>query len=109
VLDRQRKAIYGDRKQILDGEEIQERVIAFREQTIDAILDSHGGDGHWDFDALWNDLKQLYPINLTIDEVVAEVGASKVDKQYLRREILSDAEVAYRKREETLGEEATRE
>ncbi|QZY52972.1 preprotein translocase subunit SecA [Leucobacter tenebrionis] len=109
VLDRQRKAIYGDRQQILDGEEIESRIDSFREQTIDAILDSHGLDGEWDFDALWSDLKQVYPIGITIDELVAEAGGTRVDKAFLRREILSDAEVAYRKREEELGEEAMRE
>ncbi|WP_024357707.1 preprotein translocase subunit SecA [Leucobacter chironomi] len=109
VLDRQRKAIYGDRQQILDGEEIEGRIDAFRQQTIDAILDSHGLDGEWDFDALWSDLKQVYPIGITVDELVAEAGGTRVDKAFLRREILSDAEVAYRKREEELGEEAMRE
>ncbi|MBL3685898.1 preprotein translocase subunit SecA [Leucobacter zeae] len=109
VLDRQRKAIYGDRQQILDGEEIEPRIDAFREQTIDAILDSHGHDGEWDFDALWNDLRQVYPIGITVDELLAEAGTNRVDKAFLRREILSDAEVVYRKREETLGEEAMRE
>ena len=110
VLDRQRKAIYSDRQQILDGEEIEPRIDAFREQTIDAILDSHGRDGEWDFDALFNDLRQVYPVGLTIDELVAEAGgARRVDRAFLRREILSDAEVAYAKREETLGSEAMRE
>ncbi|MFC5337579.1 preprotein translocase subunit SecA [Leucobacter denitrificans] len=108
VLDRQRKAIYSDRAQILDGEDIQNRVTAFREQTIDAILESHGSDENWDFDALWSDLKQLYPIGLTVDEVVAEAG-TRVTQDFLRREITSDAEVAYAKREETLGEDAMRE
>ncbi|MEJ6488287.1 preprotein translocase subunit SecA [Leucobacter sp. USCH14] len=110
VLDRQRKAIYSDRQQILDGEEIEPRIDAFREQTIDAILDSHGHEGEWDFDALFNDLRQVYPVGLTIDELVAEAGGSRrVDRAFLRREILSDAEVAYTKREETLGSEAMRE
>lgn len=109
VLDRQRKAIYHDRQQILDGEEIQPRVASFREQTIDAILDSHGHDGDWDFDALWSDLRQVYPVGLTVDELLAESGGSRVDRAFLRREILSDAEVAYQNREETLGEEAMRE
>jgi len=109
VLDRQRKAIYGDRQQILDGEEIEPRIDAFRKQTIDAILDSHGHDGEWDFDALWSDLKQVYPIGITVDELLAEAGTNRVDRSFLRREILSDAEVVYRKREETLGEEAMRE
>ncbi|GAA2189956.1 MULTISPECIES: preprotein translocase subunit SecA [Leucobacter] len=110
VLDRQRKAIYSDRQQILDGEEIEPRIDTFRQQTIDAILDSHGHDGDWDFDALFNDLRQVYPVGLTVDELVAEAGgARRVDRAFLRREILSDAEVAYAKREETLGAEAMRE
>jgi preprotein translocase subunit SecA len=109
VLDRQRKAIYSDRQQILDGEEIQPRIKAFREQTIDAILDSHGHDSDWDFDALWSDLRQVYPVGITVDELLAETGGSRVDRAFLRREILSDAEVAYQNREETLGEEAMRE
>ncbi|PRI10261.1 preprotein translocase subunit SecA [Leucobacter massiliensis] len=109
VLDRQRKAIYADRQQILDGEEIQPRIASFREQTIDAILDSHGLDGDWDFDALWNDLRQVYPVGITVDELLAEAGGARVDRAFLRREILSDAEVAYQKREEELGSEAMRE
>ncbi|CAG7622585.1 preprotein translocase subunit SecA [Leucobacter soli] len=109
VLDRQRKAIYTDRSQILDGEDIEARVDVFREQVIDAILDSHGSDGNWDLDALWNDLKQIYPIDITVDEVMSETGGKGIGRDFLRREILSDAEVAYEKREESLGEEAMRE
>ncbi len=109
VLDRQRKAIYTDRSQILDGEDIESRVQVFREQVIDAILDSHGAGDDWDLDALWNDLKQIYPVGITVDEVVAERGGKGVDRAFLRREILSDAEVAYQNREKTLGTEAMRE
>ncbi|QIK62979.1 preprotein translocase subunit SecA [Leucobacter viscericola] len=109
VLDRQRKAIYSDRQQILDGEEIETRIDAFREQTIDAILDSHGSDENWDFDALWADLRQVYPVGITVDELLAEAGTTKVTKAFLRTEILSDAVVVYKQREETLGEEAMRE
>lgn len=109
VLDRQRKSIYGDRQQILDGEEIQSRISSFRESTIDAILDSHGAGAEWDFDALWTDLKQVYPVGITVDELLAEAGTTRVDKAFLRTEIMSDAEVAYANREDMLGEEAMRE
>ena len=109
VLDRQRKAIYHDRAQILDGEDIEARIDVFREQVIDAILDSHGTGDEWNLDALWNDLKQIYPIGITVDEVQAETGGRRVDRGFLHREIISDAEVAYEKREEALGEEAMRE
>ncbi|MGK0740706.1 preprotein translocase subunit SecA [Leucobacter sp. Z1108] len=109
VLNRQRKAIYADRAQILDGEDIKSRVDVFREQVISAIIDSHSAANEWDFDALWNDLKQIYPVGLSVDEVVAESGSKGVDRDFLFREILSDAEVAYAKREQTLGDEAMRE
>ncbi len=109
VLDRQRKAIYSDRQQILDGEEIQPRIETFREQTINAIIDSHGLDGEWDFDALWSDLRQVYPVGITVDEILAEAGGARVDAEFLRREILSDAVVAYEARETALGSEAMRE
>ena len=46
---------------------------------------------------------------MIVDEVVAEAPNGRVDKAFLRREILSDAEVAYTAREESLGEEAMRE
>jgi len=109
VLDRQRKVIYTDRAQILDGEDIQERVETFRTQVIDAILQSHGTDEHADLDALWNDLKQIYPVSITVDELVEEAGPRGITADFLAREVQSDAEVAYQKREEALGSEAMRE
>ncbi|MGO1539253.1 MAG: preprotein translocase subunit SecA [Leucobacter sp.] len=109
VLDRQRKAIYADRAQILDGEDIEARVEAFREQVVDAILDSHGASGEWDFDALWKDLKQVYPVGITVEELLSEIGSGQVTKDFLRTELLSDSGVSYQKREESLGEEAMRE
>ena len=59
----------------------------------------------WDFDALWTELKTLYPVGVTIDEVVAEAGTKgRITPAGLKREILSDAMIAYGKREETLGD-----
>ena len=51
----------------------------FIEDAITAVIKDHTGTGHnesWDFDALWTELKTLYPVGVTIDEVVAE-GAGK--------------------------------
>ncbi|WP_137845242.1 preprotein translocase subunit SecA [Microbacterium sp. 2FI] len=114
VLNRQREAIYSDRRHILQGDDIADRVQHFIEDAINAVIDDHTGSGHnesWDFDALWTELKTLYPVSVTIDEVVAE-GAGRrggITAEGLQREILSDAMIAYGKREETLGTPATRE
>jgi len=113
VLNRQREAIYADRRQMLEGDDLSSRVEHFIEDAIGAIIDEHTGSGHnesWDFDAMWTELKTLYPVGVTIDEVVAESGnKGKVTPELLKRELLSDAKIAYRSREEKLGEAATRE
>ncbi|MGP3535416.1 preprotein translocase subunit SecA [Microbacterium sp. RD1] len=113
VLNRQREAIYADRRHILQGDDIADRVQHFIEDAISAVIDDHTGSGHtesWDFDALWTELKTLYPVGVTIDEVVADAGTKgRITADGLKREILSDARIAYAKREEQLGEQAVRE
>ncbi|WP_292775354.1 preprotein translocase subunit SecA [Microbacterium sp. UBA6741] len=114
VLNRQREAIYADRRHILQGDDIADRVQHFIEDAISGVVKDHTGEGHnesWDFDALWTELKTLYPVGVTIDEVVAEAADRKggIDADGLTRELLSDAKIAYEAREESLGEAATRE
>ena len=114
VLNRQREAIYSDRRHILQGDDIADRVQHFIEDAINAVIDDHTGSGHnesWDFDALWTELKTLYPVGVTIDEVVAEAAGRKggITADGLKREILSDARIAYDNREQSLGTPATRE
>ncbi|KJQ55864.1 preprotein translocase subunit SecA [Microbacterium sp. SA39] len=114
VLNRQREAIYADRRHILQGDDIAGRVQHFIEDAISGVVRDHTGEGHnesWDFDALWTELKTLYPVGVTIDEVVSEAADRKggITADGLTRELLSDAKIAYEKREESLGEAATRE
>src|SRR5690606_32759553 len=114
VLNRQRGAIYADRRPTLHGDAIAHRLRHFMEDAIGGVVDDHTSEGHtesWDFDALWTELKTLYPVGVTIDEVVAEAGDRRggISAETLKRELLSDALIAYEKREESLGEAATRE
>ena len=113
VLNRQREAIYGDRRHILEGDDLHERVQKFLTDVIDDILDQHTGEGSgddWDFDALWAELKTLYPVGVSIDEVIAEAGnKGRINRDFMRREIMSDSKIAYQKREESIGSPAMRE
>jgi len=111
VLNRQREAIYGDRRHILEGDDLQDRVTHFLEDVVTEVIEVHTADGHaddWDFEALWTELKTLYPVSITVDEVLAEANG-KVTTSYLTNEILSDARLAYERREAKLGEAAMRE
>ncbi len=113
VLNRQRAAIYSDRRHILEGDDLRDRVAKFLEDVITEIVAVHTAEGaseDWDLDAMWTELRTLYPITLTIDEVMAEAGTrGKVTTAFLTREILSDAAIAYERRESQLGEAAMRE
>ncbi|MEO5534747.1 MAG: preprotein translocase subunit SecA [Pseudolysinimonas sp.] len=113
VLNRQRDAIYTDRRHILEGDDLHERVQQFLDRVLTEVLDEHTTEGtsdDWDLEALWVELKTLYPVSITIDEVLSEVGnKGRLSAKRLKEEILSDAHVAYRKREEQLGAPAMRE
>ncbi|TBN56004.1 preprotein translocase subunit SecA [Glaciihabitans arcticus] len=113
VLNRQREAIYGDRRHILEGDDLQDRVTRFLDDVVTEVVDVHTAEGHsddWDFDALWTELRTLYPVGITIDEVVQEAGSrGKISEKMLRDEILSDAHVAYENRTKQLGEPGMRE
>jgi preprotein translocase subunit SecA len=113
VLNRQREAIYGDRRHILEGDDLQDRVSRFLEDVVTEVIEAHTAEGHsdeWDFDALWTELRTLYPVGITIDELLTEAGArGRVTESFLTKEILSDARVAYERRTEQLGEPAMRE
>jgi preprotein translocase subunit SecA len=113
VLNRQREAIYSDRRHILEGDDIAMRVDTFMADVIGTIVDGNVSDASgndWDLDALWTELKAIYPVGLEISEVLAEAGnRSKLTREWLARELVSDAKLAYRKREITIGEPAMRE
>lgn len=111
VLNRQRQAIYSDRRLILEGDDIADRVRQFIDDTLSTVITEHtsvGDPSEWDWDALWTELKTLYPIGLTVDEVIAELGMGMSGEDLLR-EVLSDSAVAYEKREKELSPQAMRE
>jgi preprotein translocase subunit SecA len=108
VLNRQREAIYTDRRHILAGDDLTGRVDTFLEDVITAVVDGQifeNSGTDWDLDSLWKELKTIYPVGITVDEVLTEAGTrSKLTKAWLTREILADARIAYSKRAETVGE-----
>jgi preprotein translocase subunit SecA len=113
VLNRQREAIYGDRRRVLEGDEIATRIDQFLEDTITYLVESTLAtkeDVSESLKTLWADLKAVYPISLEIDEVLAEAGSvSRLTANFLSKEIISDAKIAYRKRSESIGEQGMRE
>ena len=113
VMNRQREVIYGERRLVLEGEDISPQVQTFLADTLVAYVTAETAQGFgedWDLDRLWQALKLVYPISFTPDELIAKVGSrAAIDSEYLSAEILEDATTAYENRQTELGSEVMRE
>jgi len=113
VMNRQREAIYADRRQILEGEDISKTFDAFLAEVIADNIQrnlTETSATDWDLDSLWNQLRGIYPISLEIAEVIAEAGSrAKLTSRFLVDEITSDARIAYVNRSKQIGEPLMRE
>lgn len=111
VLNRQRQAIYGDRRQILEGDDIAEQVQDFVADTLESVVYEHcsgTSSVEWDWDPLWSELRLLYPVGISREEIVDELGPN-ADPAGVLRELRSDALIAYERREKQLGQGPMRE
>ncbi|KQY56256.1 MULTISPECIES: preprotein translocase subunit SecA [unclassified Nocardioides] len=112
VMDRQRHVIYGERREVLEGADLEQQMRGFVDDVIEAYVTgaTEGFAEEWDLDALWTALKQLYPISLSLAQVEEDAGAraamSRVD---LTATLQKDAQKAYDEREALVGEENMRE
>lgn len=113
VLNRQREAMYKDRAQILAGDDLKEQIAAFRTEVITSAIDAQVGEGHaedWDFEKLWENLRTIFPVTITPEDLAEEAGdKTKVTRDQIVKEVLADAEMQYGEREESVGEDAMRE
>jgi preprotein translocase subunit SecA len=113
VMNRQREVIYGERRLVLEGEDISQQVQTFVADTLVAYVNGETTQGYgedWDLERLWQALKLVYPISFTPEELIAKVGStSAIDAEYLTAQILEDATLAFEKRQSDLGAEVMRE
>ena len=109
VLTKQRRKFYEERARILEGEELDAHIERFIGEVIGGTVDAHtaGKPGEdVDLEELWGALRPTYPVSLTPQDVIDEVGGKEnLEASELKQEILADAKVAYEKREEELGED----
>ena len=112
VMDRQRKVIYAERREVLKGKDLQEQIRGFLDDTVAGYVNGATEDiaEQWDLDALWNALRQIYPVSVDHRTIVEEVGSvDHVDRDELISTLQADAHAAYDQREQEIGEPVMRE
>ncbi len=111
VLNKQRQVIYEERKQVLEGEDLSPQIKEFIEETIRAYVLAATSEGYpeqWDLDQLFNALRNLYPVAVSIDALKQQNGGS-IDQEILLEAFLKDVNQAYETREALLTPKVMRE
>ncbi|WP_020520105.1 preprotein translocase subunit SecA [Catelliglobosispora koreensis] len=110
VMNKQRQVVYAERKRVLNGEDLNDQIEGMIDDVVTAYVQGgtvgsgslHAED--WDFEQLWTNLKQLYPVGMTIEELEEESGSPRTtwDVDFLVERLKQDAHDAYKKREESM-------
>lgn len=113
MLNRQREVIYGERRRVLEGEDLQDQIRHFMDDTIDDYIRQETAEGfaeEWDLDRLWGAFKQLYPVKVTVDELEDAAGdRAGITAEFIGESIKDDIHEQYDEREKQLGSDIMRE
>ena len=109
VMNQQREIIYGERKKILNGENLRENIIGMINHIIKAEMNQYANEKlypeEWQLAEIIKDAEQIYAESgqLNLSEM------EKMSRDELKEYLEGIAAANYKKREETFGEETMRE
>nr|ELR5112014.1 preprotein translocase subunit SecA [Providencia stuartii] len=110
VASDQRRAIYTQRNELLDGGDIQETVESIREDvfttTIDAYIPPQSLEEMWDIEGLQKRLINDFDLDLPIKEWLDK--EPELHEETLRERIMEKAVEVYQRKEEIVGVEMMR-
>ncbi|WP_370184566.1 preprotein translocase subunit SecA [Rhodococcus wratislaviensis] len=105
VMNQQRTVIYNERRQILEGKDMEGQVEKMITDVVTAYVDGATAEGYvedWDLEQLWTALKTLYPVGLDYKELAGDSDdgeTNDITAEELRETLLKDAHDAYARRE----------
>jgi preprotein translocase subunit SecA len=106
VMNTQRKVIYAERTQLLEGESFAEEARQMVDDVVLSSVDTYASEEllpeEWDLGGLITALGEIYPSRLKEDDLKDK------DPQELKELVLRDAHEAYNAKEAELGEETMR-
>jgi preprotein translocase subunit SecA len=114
VLNRQRQVIYAERRRVLEGADLHGQIDGMIDEVVAGYVVGETADGYpeeWDLEKLWRAFGQLYPVTVSIEDVVNEAGGERagLSAEFITEMIRTDAHAAYERRETEYGPEIMRE
>ena len=110
VANDQRRAVYGQRNELMAKDDISDTISVIRKDVVDQAIDSYVPPQslaeQWDIDGLEKHLKAEFDIDLPVQEWLD--NEDKLYEETLRERILEKIEQAYKEKEEAAGAKALR-
>lgn len=110
VANDQRHAIYQQRNELLDNENIADTISVIRQDVFNSVIDQYippnSLEEMWDIPALEQRLKQDFALTLPIEKWLEEDNT--LHEENLRERIIEAAITEYKRKEELVGEESMR-
>ena len=107
VMNAQRHVIYEQRGRVLHGDDLQEEIRTWIDETVTATIELHTAEefaDDWDVEGLFREMGDLYDTEITLDEL----DARRMPREEIVDEFQEDAQDAYTLKEEQIGVELMR-
>jgi preprotein translocase subunit SecA len=109
VMNKQRETIYADRRKIIAGEDLRDRILDMIAEALDDAVERHWREDSRDepdYDAILRDVAQILPPQALAQETPATL--EQFDREGLKGHLIARAEEAYEQKEGRLGAETMR-
>ena len=105
VMNKQRQVIYEQRRTILDGEQIEEYVSQWLEETADSLVQAHidpkAAAADWDLKGLSDNLFGIFGLAMVFDEEnIGQISAEEIEDG-----VLKAIQAEYQEQKKRFGEE----
>lgn len=111
VMNKQREVIYGQRKSVLDGNDIKDYIQKMIENTVDDVVEKYTTNeqiaDNWDFHGLTEKMLGIFPNMTSLD--FSKEKIEMITKNELKDDLLKLAKDYFAKKEEEFGSEQMRE
>jgi len=108
VMDKQRQIIYGERRKILEGEDLGDQALELVTDVVESAVAENANPDlapeNWDWEALFTRIREIFPTSLK----PADFDQEDASYDEVNQAFLDDAIKVYRGREEELGAEQMR-
>ncbi|MBI5167525.1 MAG: preprotein translocase subunit SecA [candidate division NC10 bacterium] len=108
VMNKQRQIIYGERRRILEGENLKEHLEEMIEDVLEGLLDLYTHEEtypeEWDLAGLSEALERQFGLHVSWDKE----ETLSLTQALLRDELLEKVKVAYEEKEKSLGSDVMR-